>query len=142
VRANAAQMLNAACRELSGAPLTARRVIRLDERTGKDMLLRPAPISADSLTGLGYVIGLVRLSRREETTGAARVAAATLGLSEREGALAEGISRGLSILEAGHALQLTPETARNYTKRIYAKTGASGQADLVRLLLTGLSPFA
>ncbi|MET0587942.1 MAG: LuxR family transcriptional regulator, partial [Novosphingobium sp.] len=43
---------------------------------------------------------------------------------------------------AGAELQLTQETARNYSKRIYAKTGANGQADLVRLMLTGLAPFA
>ena len=63
-------------------------------------------------------------------------------MSIREAALAEAISHGRSIIEAGAELQLTKETARNYSKRIYAKTGASGQADLVRLLLTGLAPFA
>ena len=68
--------------------------------------------------------------------------AATLGLSTREAALAEAIGQGRSIVDAGAQLQLTPETARNYSKRIYAKTGASGQADLVRMMLTGLAPFA
>lgn len=47
-----------------------------------------------------------------------------------------------SIVEAGARLRLTPETGRNYSKRIYAKIGAKGQADLVRRVLTGLSPFA
>jgi DNA-binding CsgD family transcriptional regulator len=73
---------------------------------------------------------------------ASPVIAATLNLSPREAALAEAVSKGRSIVEAGAELKLTQETARNYSKRIYAKTGARGQADLVRILLTGLLPFA
>lgn len=142
IRANAATALNAACRELSHASPAARRTVRYDDRLGKDMLLRRAPIDAGATLSGGYSIGLLRRPRRENATGAAQVVAATLGLSTREAALAEAISQGRSIVEAGAELQLTPETARNYSKRIYAKTGASGQADLVRLVLTGLAPFA
>jgi DNA-binding CsgD family transcriptional regulator len=142
IRAGAAQALNAACLELSKASPAARRTVRFDERLGKDMLLRRAPVDVGAALSGGYSVGLVRQPRRENAASAARVAAATLGLSTREAALAEAISQGRSIIEAGAQLQLTQETARNYTKRIYAKTGANGQADLVRLLLTGLSPFA
>lgn len=142
IRAAAAQALNAACRELAKAKPDARRTVRFDDRLGKDMLLRRAPVAADSAVGADYSVGLVRREPRENAASAARVVQATLGLSAREAALAEAIGRGQSIVEAGAGLQLTPETARNYSKRIYAKTGASGQADLVRLLLTGLSPFA
>lgn len=142
VRAAAAQALNAACRELSSAKPEARRTVRFDDRLGKDMLLRRAPVAPDSPLSSGYSVGLVRRSRRENAASAAPVVAATLGLSPREAALAEAISQGRSIVEAGAELQLTPETARNYSKRIYAKTGASGQADLVRMMLTGLAPFA
>lgn len=138
LRAHEAQALNAACASLANARPPARQVVRIDERRGRDMLLRPAPATGDS----AVAIGIVRQSCRENDGSAARVIAATLGLSLREAALAEAISRGQSIVEAGTGLQLTPETARNYSKRIYAKTGASGQADLVRLLLTGLAPFA
>ena len=142
VRAAAAQAINGACRELSTAPSAARHTVRFDDRLGKDLLLRRAPVALDTTLSGGYSVGLVRQPRRANPTSAARIAAETLGLSTREGALAEAISQGASIVEAGAGLQLTPETARNYSKRIYAKTGASGQADLVRLMLTGLSPFA
>ncbi len=143
LRAGAAQALAAACRELSTAPAEARRTVRLDERHGKDMLLRRAPLvrEGDPLSS-GYSVGLVRQPRRENPQAAAPVITATLGLSAREAALAEAMSQGASIVEAGSQLQLTSETARNYSKRIYAKTGASGQADLVRIMLTGLAPFA
>ncbi|PHX98275.1 MAG: chemotaxis protein CheY, partial [Rhodospirillaceae bacterium] len=33
---------------------------------------------------------------------------------------------------------LTVETARNYSKKIYAKTGARGHAELVRIILTSV----
>ena len=44
--------------------------------------------------------------------------------------------------EAAADLGLTVETARNYSKKIYAKTGARGQAELVRNILTGVLALA
>lgn len=64
------------------------------------------------------------------------------GLSQREAALAVRVSEGQSLIEAGRALRLTDETTRNYSKRIYAKTGTKGQADLVRVVLLSLAPLA
>jgi DNA-binding CsgD family transcriptional regulator len=142
IRAGTGQELNAACRELSAAPREMRRTVRFDDRLNKNILLRRAPIDVEAALGGGYYVGLVRQPKRESATSAAQVAAATLGLSKREAALAEAISQGRSIAEAGAELRLTLETARLYSKRIYAKTGARGQADLVRILLTGLVPFA
>lgn len=60
-------------------------------------------------------------------------------LSRKEAALAHRIVAGDSIADAAGALDLTLETARNYSKRIYGKTGARGQADLVRILLSGVT---
>lgn len=51
-----------------------------------------------------------------------------------EARLALALSRGMSIAEAAGELGLTIETARTYSKKIYAKTGARGQADLVRFV--------
>jgi DNA-binding CsgD family transcriptional regulator len=51
-----------------------------------------------------------------------------------EARLALALSRGMSIAEAAGELKLTVESARTYSKRIYAKTGARGQADLVRFI--------
>lgn len=59
-------------------------------------------------------------------------------LNRSEAALAAHIADGDSLAEAADRLGLTIETARNYSKRIYAKTGARGQADLVRILLNGV----
>jgi DNA-binding CsgD family transcriptional regulator len=51
-----------------------------------------------------------------------------------EARLALALSRGMSIAEAAEELGLTVESARTYSKRIYAKTSARGQADLVRFI--------
>ncbi|MCJ2181641.1 helix-turn-helix transcriptional regulator [Novosphingobium sp. 1949] len=58
-------------------------------------------------------------------------------LPRREAELALRLAEGLTIAEAAEAMGLTVETARNYSKRIYAKLGVSGKAQLVRLVLQG-----
>lgn len=138
LRPQAADALARACRDLAAADPRQRRILRHDERRARDLLLRPAQRDGTSIAA----IGLIRQPRREDRVSGAQTLSATMGLSAREAALAEAISRGQSIIEAGATLQLTPETARNYSKRIYAKTGASGQADLVRMVLGGLAPFS
>ena len=64
------------------------------------------------------------------------------GLLPSEARLALALSRGLTLTEAAADLGLTIETARNYSKKIYAKTGARGQPDLVRFILAGVLAFA
>ncbi|WP_226016149.1 LuxR family transcriptional regulator [Novosphingobium sp. FKTRR1] len=134
--------LDAACAELAEAEPGAIRLLRLDERTGRDLLLRKADLDLSEPAATPAVIGTLRLQRRESAAAGAAVLAAEHGLSPREAALAQAISAGQGIIEAGEALGLTSETARNYSKRIYAKTATSGQADLVRLVLAGLTPLA
>ena len=129
-----ARALEAACAALAGAPAEARRLITLGAR---QLLLRPAPPATAAA-----VIGLVRTALPALPADAAKVLAASHGLSPREAALAIGLAQGETILAAGARLGLTPETARNYSKRLYAKTGTSGQAQLVALVLGSLAPLA
>jgi len=51
-----------------------------------------------------------------------------------EARLALALSRGLSIAEAAEELGITIQTARSYSKKIYNKTGARGQPDLIRFI--------
>ncbi|KPF64626.1 hypothetical protein IP79_04225 [Porphyrobacter sp. AAP60] len=106
-----------------------------------------APIGQDiavlrALPGHQGALVAARRAPAELPQGAAAVLAQAFGLSSREAALAVRISEGQSLIEAGRALHLTDETTRNYSKRIYAKTGAKGQADLVRIVLGSLAPLA
>lgn len=107
------------------------------------LLLRPAPAPIAPAPGPRPVaIAALRLPVREDETRGAAVLRELYRLSTREAALAQKLSRGEMIVEAGRALRLTPETARNYSKRIYARTGTRGAADLVRAVLSGLAPLA
>ncbi|MEO7247415.1 MAG: LuxR family transcriptional regulator [Novosphingobium sp.] len=131
-----------ACAELATAAPETRRVVRSDNGLGRDLLLRPIHRNADAPPHPAVAVATFRTEQREDQTRGAQIIASTLGLSAREAALAEALSRGIPLIEAGQALSLTAETTRNYSKRIYAKTGTAGQADLVRLVLTGLAPLA
>lgn len=55
-------------------------------------------------------------------------------LPPREAELAIALADGHSISEAATAMGLTLETARNYSKRLYAQLGVRGQTELVRLI--------
>lgn len=59
-------------------------------------------------------------------------------LSPREARLALAVSRGLSLAEAAAEYGLAIGTARAYSKSIYAKTGARGQPDLVRIVMSSV----
>jgi len=74
--------------------------------------------------------------------GAAEALEVLWDLSAKEAQLAVAIANGKSLVEAAEALGLTVETVRHYSKRIYAKTGARGLADLTRLVLTSVAALA
>lgn len=60
----------------------------------------------------------------------------------REAELAVALNEGQSIAEAAERMGLTLETARNYSKRLYAKLGVRGQAELVRLVSDSVAVMA
>ena len=142
LRPDAARGLETACAVLAADLHALPQVIRVDEAHGIDLLLRRADLVLGEPSARPAVIGVLRNTVRETARQAIRVLAVRHGLSANEAALAHALSLGESLAHAGARLHLTAETARNYSKRIYAKTGAHGQADLVRLVLTGLAPLA
>lgn len=113
-----------------------------DDRT--PLLLHPAPRRPTGTfpDGQPAAIATLRLPMREDERLGTPVLRDLYQLSPREAALAEKLSRGEMIVEAGRDLHLTAETARNYSKRIYARTGTRGGPDLVRMILCGLAPLA
>lgn len=68
--------------------------------------------------------------------------AAAYGLTGAEARMAIALAEGASIVEAAARLKLTEQTARHYSKRLYAATGARGQADLVRLVWNSVAALA
>jgi DNA-binding CsgD family transcriptional regulator/uncharacterized protein YjeT (DUF2065 family) len=88
----------------------------------------------------GARIGILRASTRP--LPAPDVLAQALGLSLPEARLAHALGEGCSLREAAERLGLTVETARSYSKQIFAKTGARGQPDLIRRIWAGALPLA
>ena len=93
------------------------------------------------MAGTGKFVTARRHERVADPIDLAPLLARELALTPREAALAACLAAGRSLVEAAHELNLTEETARNYSKRIFAKTGTTGQADLVRRSLGGLAPL-
>ena len=62
-------------------------------------------------------------------------------LTPAESLIAHSLSHGLALVEAAALSGITIGTARNYLKRVFAKTGTSRQVELVNLILSYSSPF-
>ena len=93
---------------------------------GVDLLCQRAPD--------GTVTGILRTT--QQPFPPPEDVAATLHLSMSEARLVCALAQGASLSEAAQALGLTQETARYYSKQIYAKTGLRGQPDLMRRIWT------
>lgn len=68
-----------------------------------------------------------------------QILAQLFGLTRAEAALATQLSRGLSIQEAAEVLHVSPHTARTQLKSVFAKTGVSRQAELIRLIVKSVA---
>ncbi|AHE54227.1 helix-turn-helix transcriptional regulator [Sphingomonas sanxanigenens] len=112
--------------------------IDLDTDDGARIIAVPVP--EQPLAALALP-ALVALSRSQPPIGPHHVPllAKLHGLAIGEARLALLLADGHSLAEAAPMLGLTIETARNYSKRLYAKTATRGQADLVRLVLTSVA---
>ena len=117
------------------------RAINLAQDPWIDILV--APMRIDALARESEAVAVVYL-RGDRSSSADRHEQLVdlFDLTPAEARLAWSLAQGLSISEAAQAHGLTVETARYYSKKIYAKTGARGQVDLVRNILTGVLALA
>jgi DNA-binding CsgD family transcriptional regulator len=124
-----AQAIEAVVREPASRP----RAIVLSRDPWLDMLLVPSTIRPGAARPAPTVVAYVHA---DDWSAADRCdqLGELFDLIPSEARLALALSRGMSIAEAAVELGLTVESARTYSKRIYAKTGARGQADLVRFI--------
>ena len=137
-----ARALEGICAELASGHRNQARIICLDPQRGLNMLLRPSDLKLEYYDPHPSVIGTIQIDSPNISECAVQVISELYGLSGNEASLAYGLITGESIIEAGKRLHLTTETARIYSKRIYAKTATKGQVDLVRLLMASLARFA
>ena len=136
-----ARELAAALRECVENPAGRPRALHVSREPWLEMLLVPVQDRQTSAATRPVAIAYIQGDNRSSADRHQQIAE-LFGLLPSEARLALALSRGLTIAEAAAELGLTIETARNYSKKIYAKTGARGQPDLVRFILASVLAFA
>lgn len=89
------------------------------------------PAAASSLPVMQILCSLPRDTGAQQSD----ILSQLTGLARREAELALRLSAGRSLAETAQEMGLTLETARNYSKRIYAQLNLRGQGELVRYVL-------
>lgn len=131
------RQLTAFLREVAAGREVRPLAFNLSQDPWVDMLITPLPREAISGQGSATAIVYVSGDRRSQADRAQQLVD-LFGLLPSEARLAWLLAQATSIAEAAETLGLTIETARNYSKKIYAKTGAKGHADLVRIVMTSV----
>ena len=117
-------------------------VPRSNGRSNLGLVIRPVPSSQWS-GGQASPCAAVFISDPDLQDGASRQALGELlALSPAEANLALLLARGHSLAQASDLQNISQHTARAQLKSIFAKTGASRQAELVRLVLKSVATLA
>ena len=130
--------LTEALREFESNPQARARAIRLSDDPWLDMLLVPVSEEGRSATS-GQAATAFLHGDNELNANRMALFGELFRLTPSEARFALLIAHGRSIAEAARELGITEQTARGYSKIIYGKTGARGQADLVRIILASVA---
>lgn len=131
------RQLTALLKEFAANPEARPQAFNLSKDPWVEMLV--TPVQSPAFSGSKTPVAIVYISgdRRSHADRCEQLVD-LFGLLPSEARLAWMLAQATSIAEAAEALGLTVETARNYSKKIYAKTGARGHAELVRIILTSV----
>lgn len=117
----------------------ALRVPRSSGRSDLGLVVRPVPVSKWS-EGQSSPSAAVFVSDPDLHESASRQSLADLfDLTPAEANLAILLARGLSLAEVSETQSVSQHTARAQLKSIFAKTGVSRQAELVRLIIKSVA---
>ena len=133
--------LSAAIKALASSPGERPRALSVSTDPWVEMLLAQVSGQGDGTAGTPAMIAYLQGDTQSESDRYEQIAE-LFGLLPSEARLALALSRGMTIAEAAESLGITVETARNYSKKIYAKMGARGQNDLIRYILTSVLALA
>jgi DNA-binding CsgD family transcriptional regulator len=135
------RQLGTIVRAFATDPGTRPRALTVSREPWIDMLIVPA--QGHLLSAQTRPVAIAYLHADSLSTADRHEQIAELfGLLPSEARLALALSRGQTLAEAAGTLGLTIETARNYSKKIYAKMGARGQSDLIRFILASTLALA
>jgi DNA-binding CsgD family transcriptional regulator len=139
------EALEAIVRARQGGETSVVKALRVPRSSGRSdlgLVIRPVPTSEWS-EGPSSPCAAVFISDPDLRDSASQQGLAELfGLTPAEANLALLLARGLSLAEASDTQNISQHTARAQLKSIFAKTGVSRQAELVRLILKSVASLA
>ena len=117
----------------------ALRVPRPGGRADLGLVIRPVPSSqwSEGQSSPSAAVFISDPDLQESTSG--QILGELFELTPAEANLATLLARGLSLAEVSVAQNISQHTARAQLKSIFAKTGVSRQAELVRLVLKSVA---
>ncbi len=133
--------IDLALAKMAADPLSRPRAIQLRGDPWFDILLVPARHRALAASGTTAVIAYVHGDNWSSSDRQSQLAE-LFSLKPSEAKLALALCRGKTISEAAEEIGLSVESARTYSKAIFAKTGAKGQPDLVRIIMGSILALA
>jgi DNA-binding CsgD family transcriptional regulator len=118
------------------------RAMHVSDHEHLSLLIRSIPPTPSSSNQRCAAAVLYISDMRSEGTTSANKLMDLFQLSATEAALAMQLARGRTLSDAAIVLNLSEQTARTYSKHIFAKTGTHRQVELVRLILTSVANLA
>ena len=133
--------LREAVAQLTSTSVGAPQAISINDDPWLSALLTPIAARAPTPARTPVILVVLQSDRQAQADRHEQIAS-LFGLLPCEARLAVAMSQGASIAQAAALQSITVETARSYSKSIYAKMGARGQADVVRFILTSVIALA
>jgi DNA-binding CsgD family transcriptional regulator len=117
------------------------QVLRLAARSCEDLrlMIKPIPPTAEYYNTQRPKVMVYLQDASAQQTAPAQLVADLFGLTRTEAVLAIWLARGHTLQQAAQEMNISEHTARNYSKRIFAKTGTRRQVDLVRVMLQSVA---
>jgi DNA-binding CsgD family transcriptional regulator len=112
---------------------------------GETYVAHTFPVAADMVCKSGRrpaVAGMIVRRVQLDTCDVVARVARHYGLARRECEVLEAVVEGCGFSEIAEKLAIAPSTVKTYLRRLFAKTGATRQIDLVKLCAAFRSPFA
>ncbi|MBV9509414.1 MAG: hypothetical protein JO303_03925, partial [Caulobacteraceae bacterium] len=103
-----------------------------------DLLLAPLAPRPDLAPGGARLVVYLSARGRLDRDVSAQVAI-LFGLSGGQARLAVLLAGGYTLAEAAGTMGITEQSARTYSKQIYARTGVSRQGELIQRILTSVA---
>lgn len=132
----------ASARRNEPAVVGAMRIARPSGRSELGLILRPVPHSEWAEAQNTPVVAAFISDPETSHEASQQTLSQLFGLTRAEASLATLLARGLSVTEAAEELVVSPHTARAQLKAVFAKTGVTRQAELVRLLVRSVATLA